>query len=85
MKKYIMTTVYKNADGRLTQKKWVKDNQKFQACEFRGVVEGKYQEIKWSHVTLFTYDSINLCLQGIRSNGVSDEWSMMDAVIVEEG
>ena len=84
MKKYIMTNVYKNADGRLTQKKWVKDNKKFQTCEFRGVVEGKYQEIEWTKVTLFVYDSINLCLQGVRSNGVSDEWSMMDAIIVED-
>lgn len=77
--------IYKNADGRLIQRHWVKNNQKFQTCEFRGVVEGKYQEIEWSHVTLFVYDSINLCLQGIRSDGVSDEWSMMDAIVLEEG
>ncbi len=85
--------VYKNADGRLTQKQWVENNQKFQACEFRGVVQGKYQEIEWPHVSLFVYNiaygettvTVNLCLQGIRSDGVSDEWSMMDAIIVEEG
>ena len=85
MKKYIMTQVYKNSDGRLTQKKWVKNNQRFETCEFRGVVEGKYEEIEWTHVSLFSYNGINLCLQGLRSNGVSDEWSMMDVEIVEEG
>ena len=84
MKKYIMTNVYKNVDGRLTHKKWVKNNQKFEACEFRGVVEGKYEEIKWPHVSLFVYNGINLTLQGLRSDGVLDEWSMMDAEIVEE-
>lgn len=81
----ILTTVYKNSDGRLYKKVWVEGNQEFCACEFRGTVEGKYEEIEWPHVPLLTYNGINLYLQGRRSNGVSDEWSMMDAEIVEEG
>ena len=85
--------IYRNADGRLIQRHWVKNNKKFQTCEFMGVVNGKYQEIQWPHVSLFEYNiaygetivTVNLCFEGTRSDGVSDKWSMMDAIVLEEG
>jgi hypothetical protein len=80
----ILTTVYKNSDGRLYKKVWFEGNQEFCACEFRGVVGGKYKEIQWTHVPLLADNGINVYLQGLRNDGVSDEWSMMDVEIVEE-